>query len=80
MFGSICPCGVEGFAWLDKQEIFVLSDSACIYEHAGQRVLTNRPLINLIQDIIRFSSICQADVLLYTVNEVVFECAFDYLM
>ena len=37
MFGSICPCGVEGFAWLDKQEIFVLSDSACIYEHAGQR-------------------------------------------
>ena len=37
MFGSICPCGVEGFAWLDKREIFVLSDSACIYEHAGQR-------------------------------------------
>ena len=38
MFESICPCGVEGFAWLDKQEIFVLSDSACIYEHAGHRV------------------------------------------
>ena len=37
MFGSICPCGIEGFAWLDKQEIFVLSDSACIYERAGQR-------------------------------------------
>ena len=37
MFGSICPCGVEGFAWLDKREIFVLSDSTCIYEHAGQR-------------------------------------------
>ena len=37
MFGSICPCGVEGFAWLDKREIFVLSDSACIYEHAGHR-------------------------------------------
>ena len=37
MFGYICPCGIEGFAWLDKQEIFVLSDSACIYECAGQR-------------------------------------------
>ena len=37
MFESICPCGVEGFAWLDKREIFVLSDSACIYEHAGHR-------------------------------------------
>ena len=37
MFGSICPCGIEGFAWLDKWEIFVLSDSACIYECAGQR-------------------------------------------
>ena len=37
MFGSICPCGVEGFAWLDKREIFVLSDSACVYERAGQR-------------------------------------------
>ena len=37
MFGSICPCGIEGFAWLDKQEIFGLSDSACFYEHAGQR-------------------------------------------
>ena len=36
MFGSICPCGIEGFAWLDKQEICVLSDSACVYEHAGQ--------------------------------------------
>ena len=35
MFGSICPCVVEGFAWLDKREIFVLSDSACIYERAG---------------------------------------------
>ena len=35
MFGSICPCGVEGLAWLDKQEIFVLSDSTYIYEHAG---------------------------------------------
>ena len=41
MFGSICPCGVEGFAWLDKREIFVLSDSACIYEHAGHRLLNN---------------------------------------
>ena len=39
MFGSICPCGVEGFAWLYKQEIFVLSDSACVYERAGQRVV-----------------------------------------
>ena len=37
MFGSICPCGIEGFALLDKQEIFVLSDSACVYERAGQR-------------------------------------------
>ena len=36
MFGSICPCGIEGFAWLDKREIFVLSDSACVYERAGQ--------------------------------------------
>ena len=35
MFGSICPCGIKGFAWLDKQEIFVFSDSACVYEHAG---------------------------------------------
>ena len=39
MFGSICPCGIEGFSWLDKREIFVLSDSACIYEHAGHCVL-----------------------------------------
>ena len=38
MFGSICPCGVEGFAWLDKREIFVLSDSTCVYERAGQRI------------------------------------------
>ena len=37
MFGSICPCGIEGFAWLDKREIFVLSDSACVYERAGQQ-------------------------------------------
>ena len=37
MFGSICPCGVEGFSWLDKREIFVFSDSACIYERAGQQ-------------------------------------------
>ena len=35
MFGSICPCGVEGFAWLNKREIFVLSDSPGIYERAG---------------------------------------------
>ena len=40
MFGSICPCGIEGFAWLDKREIFVLSDSACIYECAGQREMS----------------------------------------
>ena len=39
MFGSICPCGVEGFTSLDKREIFVLSDSACIYEHAGHRAI-----------------------------------------
>ena len=38
MFGSICPCGVERFAWLDKREMFVLSDSACIYERAGHCV------------------------------------------
>ena len=38
MFGSICPCGIEGFAWLDKWEVFVLSNSACVYERAGQRV------------------------------------------
>ena len=35
MFGSICPCGIEGFAWLDKREIFVLSDSACVYYTCG---------------------------------------------
>ena len=37
MFGSICPCGIEGFSSLDKREIFVLSDFTCIYEHAGHR-------------------------------------------
>ena len=47
MFGSICPCGIEGFAWLDKQEIFVLSDSACIYECAGQRRIPPTPLMSL---------------------------------
>ena len=51
MFGSICPCGVEGFAWLDKREIFVLSDSACIYERAGQRDRVKPHLIG-INDII----------------------------
>ena len=40
MFGSICPCGIEGFAWLDKREIFVLSDSTCVYERAGQWNIT----------------------------------------
>ena len=44
MFGTICPCGIEGFAWLGKREMFVLSDSACIYEHAGHRVTTIEPV------------------------------------
>ena len=36
MFPSICPCGINRFAWLDKQKIFVLSNFTCIYKHAGQ--------------------------------------------